>query len=194
MRPIHRMMVLAAVMAAWLAGAAQGRVLVTQEEALRLVFGEGARVQRRTAFLDEEQLAAARSLAGAGSPITSALVPHYVGYRGDQLIGAAYFDTHRVRTEAETVMVVVGPGGRVLRTEVIAFDEPPDYLARPAWLRQFDGRELDEELALRRAIRPMTGATLTARAITAAVRRVLALHAIIRPLADDAGAGGTDEP
>ena len=77
--------------------------------------------------------------------------------------------------------VVVTPDGQVLRAEVISFEEPPDYLPRDAWLRQFDGRGLDAELAMRKAIRPMTGATLTARAITDAVRRTLALHAMIFP-------------
>ena len=175
--------VLVAVAVLWPTAATPGRVLLTQEEALRLAFGAEAQVERRTAFLDESQMKEAGCLAGEGSPITSAMVPHYIARRGADEIGVAYFDTHRVRTEAETVMVVIGPAGQVLRVEVIAFHEPPDYLARAAWLRQFDERRLDDELALRRAIRPMTGATLTARAVTAAVRRVLALHAVIRPLA-----------
>ncbi|MDH3816392.1 MAG: hypothetical protein OEV48_17995 [Acidobacteriota bacterium] len=37
---------------------------------------------------------------------------------------------------------------------------------------------MDDELALKRDIRPVTGATLTARATTEAVRRVLAIHAV----------------
>jgi hypothetical protein len=90
-----------------------------------------------------------------------------------------------VRTLEETVMVVVDPDGRVARVEVIAFDEPPDYLPRAEWYRQFDGRPLDAELDLERAIRPVTGATLTAVATTAAARRVLALH---RALAESAAA------
>jgi hypothetical protein len=79
-------------------------------------------------------------------------------------------------------MVVVRPDGTVGRVETISFDEPPDYLPRGAWYRQFDGRALDPELELRRAIRPVTGATLTARATTDAVRSVLAYRVLKRPL------------
>ena len=43
-------------------------------------------------------------------------------------------------------MVLVGPDGRLRRLEMIAFDEPPDYLPRPAWLAQFQDRPLDAEL------------------------------------------------
>jgi len=75
--------------------------------------------------------------------------------------------------------VVVDPVGRIGRIEVLSFDEPPEYLPRAAWYRQFDGRKLDAELELRRAIRPVAGATLTARATTDAARRVLALYRVV---------------
>jgi hypothetical protein len=62
---------------------------------------------------------------------------------------------------------------------VTAFLEPPDYLASERWLRQYARRRLDDDLALQRAIRPIAGATLTANATNAAVRRVLAIDRIL---------------
>ena len=44
---------------------------------------------------------------------------------------------------------------------------------------QYDGEKLDDDLSLKRDIRPVTGATLTARATTEAVRRVLAIHRVV---------------
>ena len=60
-----------------------------------------------------------------------------------------------------------------------AFREPREYLPRDGWYRQFDGERLTDDLVLKRRIRPITGATLTAGATTAAVRRVLAIHAAV---------------
>jgi len=157
---------------------ARARVLVTVEEALALAF-PGAEIERRTVFLTEAQRARATELAG--QPPATAIVHPYVARRDSEVVGTAYFDTHVVRTLAETVMVAVDREGRVGRVEVLSFDEPPDYLPREPWYRQFDQRELDAELELRRSIRPVSGATLTARATTDAVRRALALH---RALAD----------
>jgi hypothetical protein len=163
------------------AGAAGARVLSTVDEALARAF-PGAAIERRTVYLTPGQ--AARVEALAGSPPSSAIVHPYAARRDGELVGTAYFDTHVVRTLAETVMVVVRPDGAAGRVEVIAFDEPPDYLPRDAWYRQFDGRPLDGELDLRGAIRPVSGATLTAVATTGATRRALALH---RVLAESAG-------
>lgn len=155
---------------------AGARVLLTVEEALALAFPD-AEVEPRSVYLTAEQLERADELAGESG--ARPIVVRHEARRSGELIGTAYFDTHRVRTLAETVMVVVDPEGRVARVETIAFDEPPDYLPRDVWYRQFDGHPLDSELDLRRAIRPVSGATLTARATTAAVRRVLAVHALV---------------
>jgi len=173
-----------------LAAVAGARVLLTVEEALALAFPD-ATIERRTVFLTTAERARVAELAG-GEP-GSAIVHPYVARRDGALVGTAYFDAHLVRTLAETVMVTVDAQGRLGRVEVLSFDEPPEYLPRRAWYRQFDGRSLDAELELRRAIRPVAGATLTARATTAAARRVLALHRVLEE-AQRAAARGAAPP
>lgn len=160
---------------------AAAQVFLTQEQALELAF-PGASIERRTAYLTAEQLAGARSFAGRSVPIQQAIVTYYVATVDGRPVGVAYFDAHRVRTLPEVLMVVVGTDGRVRRVEVLRFSEPPEYVAPGGWLEQFSGRGLDERLSLRRDIVNITGATLTAGAVTDAVRRVLALHRVIRPL------------
>ena len=79
----------------------------------------------------------------------------------------------------ETLLVTVRPDGSLEAVEVIAFNEPEDYLPRPAWLHLFSGRRLDDDLAVGRKLAHVTGATLTTRSITEAARRVLAIHALV---------------
>lgn len=158
---------------------AQGTL--SQEEALRLAFPAPVQIERRTAYLDEAQVRQAKSLAGAGVDITQRVVTYYRGARGGNAVGVAYFDMHRVRTLNEVVMIVVNPGGAVQRIEVLRFAEPPEYKASERWLDQFDGKRLTPELSLKKDVVNMSGATLTSNAVTKAVRRVLALHAVIQP-------------
>lgn len=173
----------------WAPGLTPGRVsaqTLTQEEALRLAFPGADAVERRTAYLDEAQLARARALAGSEAQVESGVVVHYVATRAGAPLGAAYFDAHRVRTLPEVLMIVVGTDHRVRRIEVVRFSEPPEYLPPGGWLGQFSGRALDGELSHKRGIANITGATLTARSVTAAARRVLALHQVIAPFAREA--------
>jgi len=156
----------------------RAEVYMTRDEALRLAFGD-VDVRREAVFLTDEQLARARELAGDKVEIKAALVTRYVAKGIGETLGTAYFDTHPVRTLQETIMVVVTPRGTVERVEILSFLEPREYLPRPTWLDQFRGRALDSDLSLKRSIHGITGATLSARAVTEAARRVVAIHLAI---------------
>lgn len=153
---------------------------LTQDEALALAFPD-AEWSRESAFLDDAQIRRARALAGGDVEIESMIVTHYVARRGGTRVGVAYFDAARVRTLPQVLMIVVGPDAQVLRVETVSFREPPEYRAPDRWLDLFQGRPLDDELSTKRSIPNVTGATLTAAAVTRAVRRVLALHAVVDP-------------
>ncbi len=156
------------------AGTAEARVYLTQEQALDRAFPRPHTVERRTLYLSEAQ--ARRAAESAGVPVEIRVVPYYVGLLYGRADGYAYFDTHLVRTLPETILILLSADGRIVRIDILSFDEPEDYLPTPRWLGQFPGRSLDDELSLKRGIRSLSGATLSARAITDAARRVLALH------------------
>ena len=151
--------------------------LPTVEEALVLAF-PGAEMSRESLFLTAGQLETVAQESGVDGQ--RALATRFRIRIGGQVVGWGYLDTHRVRTLPETLVVVIDQAGRVRRVEVVAFREPQDYLPPWRWYGQFDDRRLDDDLELKRGIRPMTGATLSARAATDAVRRVLAVHAVVQ--------------
>ncbi len=145
------------------APAPAGKVFMDRDEALELAF-PGCAVERTTVYLDEEQVERIEALSKV--EFEGSILYPYRALREGEVVGTAYFDTHRVRSKRETLMVVVGADGSVGRVEVLAFGEPVDYIPRDRWYGQFDGRPLDEDLTLGRKIRGVTGATLTAVATT----------------------------
>lgn len=163
-------------------------------EALESAFPSPAVVERRTAFLTAADLDAVRAAAGPDAPVTQRVVSYYLATRNGKPIGVAYFDSHRVRTLNEVLMIVIEPheggpgrGDRIRSVEVLRFAEPPEYHASGTWLDQFEGKPLNAELSLKGSIATMTGATLTSNAIVRAARRVLATHQRIDPFAVSAG-------
>ena len=168
-----------AVIALLAAPPAGAKVFLTRERAMEIAFGPNAGVERDAVFLSEAQVERARAIAGAGVDVRSAMVTRYVARRDGAVVGTAYLDTHRVRTLQETLMIVVAPDGSVSRIDVLTFGEPQEYLPKALWFEQFDGRPLDDELAIKRAIRGITGATLSSHAATEAVRRTLAIHRVL---------------
>lgn len=152
------------------------KVFLKLEEALALAF-EGCEIEKRVVYLTDDQRAAAAKLAGV--EVESKIVRPYVATKDGKLVGVAYVDVHRVRSLKESVMVVVDPNGKIARVELLSFAEPLEYAPKAQWWGQFVGKGLDDELALKRGVRGITGATLSARAAVDAARRVLALHQVL---------------
>lgn len=150
--------------------------LPTTQEALALAF-PGAQLLRKEHVLTEVQASRVKALAGVEVPGRWTVA--YEARRNGTLVGVGFFDTHRVRTLNETLLVAISPEGRVLRVESVAFHEPAEYSAKEAWVRQFGGKALDPQLSLKGVIHPLSGATLTAHAMTDAARRCLALHQVL---------------
>ncbi len=158
------------------ATSAQGGVFLTMDEALKLAFPQ-AETQRSTAYLSKPEVEAIAKRSG--QQFTDAVIRPYIAQSDGNVVGTAYFDNHRVRSRREILMVVVQPDGTVGRIELLAFGEPKEYIPKSKWYRQFDDQALTKELRLKRSIRPMTGATLTARATINCVRRTLAIHSVL---------------
>jgi hypothetical protein len=160
---------------------------VTREEALAAVY-PGATIRPEQVFLtpSQQKLVLTRS----DSDVTSALVARYIATRDGKVVGRAYVDTHTVRTKKESLLVSLDESGRVKRVDVTAFLEPAEYQAKEPWLRQYRDRTLTDDVAVNRAIRPIAGATLTARATNAAVRRVLAIDEVLRTTTSTPQASG----
>lgn len=151
--------------------------LLSREEALTLAY-PGATFKAERVFLTSEQQK--RAAEAAGVEIPSALVARYIAMQDGNVAGRAYVDTHTVRTKKQTLLISLDAGGKVKRVDTTAFLEPMEYQAPQAFLNQYRDRTLTEDVRLQRAIRPIAGATLTAVAATDAVRRVLAIDAVLR--------------
>ncbi len=148
----------------------------SQQEALTLAW-PGASFTRKEHYLTEAQAREVRALSGLDQVGLWSVA--YEARVNGKLVGVAFFDAHRVRTLNETAMVAVTTEGTVKRVEVVAFREPMEYAAKDAWMRQLDGKRLDPNLSLKREVRPLSGATLTAHALVDASRRCLALHKVL---------------
>ena len=174
--------------AALIVSAAAGTAVaqITRDEALAAVY-PGATIRAEQVFLTPAQRKQILTLSDEDVP--TALVARYVASQDGKVVGRAYVDTHTVRTKKESLLISLDDSGRVKRVDVTAFLEPAEYRASDAWLRQYQDRALGEDVAVNRAIRSIAGATLTARATNAAVRRVLATDQVLRA----AGSAGTSD-
>lgn len=155
---------------------ARAATFLTQGQALAEAF-PGARLERRALALTPQQAKAVETRARSKLP--SRLITAHLAWRGDTLAGVGFVDQRVVRTMPAVLLVVVAPDSTVRKVEVLAFHEPPDYLPVARWRERFAGERLDDRLWPGRDVRPVAGATLTARSVTEAVRTALAAWEVL---------------
>ena len=178
---LRRSMVLFALVGSlWLSSSAfrpvEAVVLYAKNEALRLIFPEADSIEPEAIFLTSAQAIQVEELAR--SPLESPLLTVHVGRKGDETLGYAFLDIHVVRTQPEALFVVLTPEGVVDSVLIVAFHEPLEYMPSERWQAQFPGKTLTPDLQVKRAIAPISGATLSAHAMTDAVRRALAVYQV----------------
>ncbi|MCG3205350.1 MAG: hypothetical protein KCHDKBKB_02070 [Elusimicrobia bacterium] len=157
-------------------GSVWSRVLLSQEQALKIAFPEETLVERKNLYLTREQISQIEQ--AAKSKVDSSLVTYYEGRKLGQAVGFAFFHTHVVRTMPETLMVFLKPTGEIGFVELLAFNEPEDYLPSKKWFETFSGKNLNQDLWVKRGVRNVAGATLTTQAVTESVRKILAIYQI----------------
>ena len=153
---------------------AQAGKYPTADEAVRQLLPGATSFERETILLKPAQQQAGADAAAQKE--ISALVTRYVAGTESGTAGYAYLDKHLVRTLPQTLMVALDAEGQLIGIKVLAFREPAEYMAREGWMEQFRGKTAGDEIRMKKNIDGITGATLTARAVTQCARRVMAIH------------------
>jgi len=159
------------------ADTAVAKVFYTQKDALDLAFPDATRIEKKTFIMSEAETEQVER--AARSSLDSRIAKFHLGWDGDRLLGYVFIDVHTVRTLPEAFMVVLAPSGEVSSVQVLAFHEPLDYLPPGRWYEQFAGRSREDTLRLGGDIHGVIGATLSARAVTDSIRRVLSLFEVL---------------
>ena len=148
-------------------------VFYSKDEAFELAFGVGAEIENHPLYLTDAQQTAVEQQARV--KLDTQFYTFFEGRRGGQLLGYAAIESHTVRTQPETLLVVLSPAGELVRAEILAFHEPPEYKPPDAWFKTLIGKPT-AQLRLGEGVDGITGATLSVRATLDSVRKVQALY------------------
>lgn len=158
-------------------GFSLGKEFRRPEKALSQIY-PGSQIEIKNITLSKQQQEEIQRVSGV--KMDTRLVSWYIVKRENQIIAYAYADMHRVRTHPELVLYTITPEGKLDVVEVLAFYEPLEYMPEDQWLRLFTGKQLGKDpIRHRRDIPNITGATLTARAITDNARKVLVMWQLL---------------
>lgn len=105
----------------------------------------------------------------------------YMAKNDAKVVGYGVLLNKKVRTKTAIALYLIGTDSRIKSIEIVAFNEPVEYLPTKTWLDGFESKSAANTLRLNQDIPTVSGATLSARAITDGAREALALIDIARP-------------
>ena len=143
-------------------------LLILPEKALKENFPD-AKIEKKNIMLTGSQKKEIQKKSR--KKLTSSIFTTYIIKKDGKIIGYALLHSHKVRTKNEVILVSFDKDCNVLDVELIAFYEPPEYQLSDNWMKTFKGKNEKEPPVLKRNVPNITGATLSARATTDAVRQ-----------------------
>ncbi|MCK9374199.1 MAG: FMN-binding protein [Sulfuricurvum sp.] len=136
-------------------------------------------VEQHNIILSEEQLQQLSKTSQQS--IDTKLYRLYIAKNDTKTVGFGVLLNKKVRTKTAISLYLIGTDGKIKSIEIVAFNEPIEYLPTKTWLEGFDAKSTANTLRLNQDIPTVSGATLSARAITDGSRIALALINIVKP-------------
>ena len=162
--------------------------LMTREDALKKVFGEGVEITTETKELADPELSKITerldgSLVyfqkGSKSKKVDAQtsVEFHFALKDGQKIGVAIFDEEPGKWGPVDFIIGLDLQGAVTRVEVLSYEEKRGQpIARRSYLSQYDGKTSESKLTVGKDITGVSGATISSRCATFAVKKAIVLY------------------
>ena len=154
---------------------ASAELLITPDDALKAAFGQRCVVEKHVKLLGKVEASAVT--ARAGNSLNSKIIRYYTAAVDAKPVATGILLTRKVRTKSAIVLYVFTPDTRLHNAEIIAFQEPLEYIPAHEWMTQFADTNTSRPFRVGKDISVITGATLSARAIADGARIAGAIYA-----------------
>lgn len=116
----------------------------------------------------------------AKAKMDSNKIRFYVVKDASKVVGYGVLVVQRVRTKKAAILYLVSKDSKIKSIEIIQFQEPSEYKPNQAWKDVFTGKVKEDNLFAGKGIPTISGATMSARAISDASRIALSIVEIYK--------------
>ncbi len=147
-------------------------IYIKPDEALKQVFKNSEKVSRESKQINPERKRALEKKLGTALKKTT--WNFYIAKTGNTVDGYALLDQELGKTEPITVMTAIFPNGEVQEVEILVYREPiGSEVHEKSFLKQYKGKKITDPIRLNQDIIPISGATISSRSVSQAVKRAL---------------------
>jgi Na+-translocating ferredoxin:NAD+ oxidoreductase RnfG subunit len=150
------------------------KVLISPIDAMKQSFGTNAKVVKKNILINSKQAKTIQT--NAKTKLSSKIFRTFKATKGSEILGYGVLINKKVRSKNAVVLYLISKESTLLGIEIIAFNEPMEYIPSKKWISQFENVPTDKQLNVGREIPTITGATLSARSITDSSRLAFAFY------------------
>lgn len=150
------------------------KILISPFDAMKATYGEAVEVSKKNILLQNAQ--AEKINQDAKVKLDTNIFRVFKALKNNETVGYGILINRKVRSKNAVVLYMISKDSILKGIEIIAFNEPPEYIPSKTWIKQFDNISTDERLILSKDIPTITGATLSARSLVDSSRIAFALY------------------
>ena len=153
-------------------------ISVKPDEALKLIFSDSQQVvsEDRTLTPSQKETVEKR----LGSKLSKDIWKFFIAKSGARIDGYALIDHEVGKTEPITFLTAISPEGTVRQVEILVYREPiGSEVEHSRFRNQYRGKSAEDPIRVGQDIANISGATLSARAVTVGVKRAVTLWKVL---------------
>ncbi|MCH9814737.1 MAG: FMN-binding protein [Epsilonproteobacteria bacterium] len=156
---------------------AKGNISV--EEILKTNFSSDLVIEKKSIILTKKEAQAIQQKARA--KLNSKIVRLYNLKKENTLVGYGVLLKRRIRTKNAAVLYMIDNSKKLKSIEILSFSEPREYKPNKKWQAVFTGKSGKDMIISGKDIPTISGATMSARALSDAARIALAVIEVKAP-------------
>ena len=148
-------------------------ILITPQDAMKYMYGDTVKVEKKNILLSSKE--AKKIQKNSKVKLSSKIFRVFKAIEDEKVLGYGILVNKKVRSKNAVIIYFISKN--ILKgIEIIAFNEPVEYLPSKHWNSQFTNITTDKMLRVSKDIPTITGATLSARSITDGSRVAFAFY------------------
>ena len=139
------------------------KLLNSPIDVMKQSFGTKSQVTKKNIMLKNDQ--AKKIQKNARTKLKSKIFKVFRASKNGNTLGFGIIINKKVRSKNAAILYVISKDSVLKSIEIIAFNEPMEYIPSRTWIKQFENTSTDKRLKVGKEIPTITGATLSAQSI-----------------------------
>lgn len=150
------------------------KILTSPVDAMKNAYGLDTEISKKNIIVPKKH--ASRISKEAKVKLNTKIFRVFKASKNGSIIGYGILINKKVRSKNAVILYMISSDSILKSIEIIAFNEPVEYLPSDKWNSQFKNVSTDKMLRTSKEIPTITGATLSARSITNGSRVAFAFY------------------